>query len=60
MTPPSTSQIAPVTQLAAGESRNVMVLRDHAARHRLGDEEDGPVQFEVRVVVGALVGEDGL
>ena len=26
MTPPSTSQMAPVTQLVAGESRNVMVL----------------------------------
>jgi hypothetical protein len=37
MTPPSTSQMAPVTQLVAGESRNVMVLAmsravpDHAA-----------------------------
>ena len=26
MTPPSTSQMAPVTQLVAGESRKVMVL----------------------------------
>ena len=37
MTPPSTSQMAPVTQLVVGESRNVMVLAmsrtvpDHAA-----------------------------
>ena len=36
MTPPSTSQMAPVTQLVAGESRNVMVLarsRTGAAHH---------------------------
>ena len=93
MTPPSTFQMAPVTQLVAGDSKKVMVLArsrtvpglpermkpveaapmawssphpadvhdppapapgHHAAGHGLGEKEDGPVQFQVGVVGGAV------
>ena len=34
--------------------------RDHAAGHGLGEEEDGPVQFEIGVVGGAVIVQEGL
>jgi len=32
---------------------------DHGADHRLGDEEDGTVQFQVGVVVRAVIVKEG-
>src|SRR6185437_13998707 len=40
--------------------RSALAPGDHAAGHGLGDEEHGPVQFGVGVVVGAVVVEERL
>src|SRR5262249_59024792 len=45
---------------AGVEAGPAAALRDHAAGHGLGEEEDRPVQFEVGVVGGAVVVQERL